>query len=72
MRPLLLDLPLGLGVLLALADLASAWVVLVAPLSVALAVLFHERVAALLARERAGAQPARVRPRTREGWARRR
>ena len=43
-RRLLLDLPLAVAVLLALADVASAEVLVSLPLVVALVVVYHDRV----------------------------
>ena len=49
LRAALWDGPLVLGVLLALSDLASAWIVLVLPLAVAAVVKVHDVLAAQLA-----------------------
>jgi hypothetical protein len=47
-RALVVDAPLLLAVLLALADLASAWVLLALPLAVALVVKLHDVLAGQL------------------------
>ena len=55
-RALLAEGALALGVLLVLADLASAWTLVVLPLAVAAVVKAHDALAGLLARP-AGAAP---------------
>jgi len=54
-RFLLGDVPVVLAVLLVLADVASAWLLLALPLSVAAMVKLHDVVAGTLAREGAAA-----------------